>query len=456
MSERMNDAVPHEAIPEAIDDRPCEPAVLGMGHQGSELAQALGLRSGGIDIAEFGKEPASPGRLADGFVAAVNLQRPLRVDGSETVGFVEFPPINEAVVTGGALEIDAEEALPNALRELDLDRLSGADIAAPLDAVDKAAALVGEGGDEFAGELVEGHVGDEGVVEPLADLRASACDEAGAAVVVAEEIVPEGEPVLGVVDIAREQGIDQSGALVRRWVVEEGRPFVGCGKEADEIEVGAPEKSAVVERRRPGEVLFLQVARDESVDGMISPVAGRRELDLARGKRRFVGGLLEREALFPRQTFRDPLLQQGDFVRGERVAFRRHSKVFVIGRHDLDQDTGVRLRQLNDMAVLAAFEQGGAVIHGKTALLLVASVAIGAVLAQERHDLVGKIDGGSGRREAEDRCDEGEVAWGEGRHGCVENRTAESGGIGQGKGNISRSKLRYGVARWAGRSHVAA
>jgi hypothetical protein len=113
-----------------------------MRHQRRELLQALRRRRLRVDLADLGEQPRRRGRLADGFVTAMNLQRLLRIDRGQSVGFAEFPAINEAVVARGTLHVDAEERLRNALRELNFHRLPRADIPTPLDAINEAATLI--------------------------------------------------------------------------------------------------------------------------------------------------------------------------------------------------------------------------------------------------------------------------------------------------------------------------
>ena len=56
----------------------------------------------------------------------------------------------------------------------------------------------------MSGGIEEG-VDDEGVIEPAGDLATAAVDETGAAVVVAEQVVPDGEPVVRVPAPVRQQ-----------------------------------------------------------------------------------------------------------------------------------------------------------------------------------------------------------------------------------------------------------
>ncbi len=70
-----------------------------MRHQRRQLRQAFFLRRCGIDLSEFRKQPFGFGLTVDRFVAAMNLHRLRCVNGGQSVGFVQLPAINEAVMT---------------------------------------------------------------------------------------------------------------------------------------------------------------------------------------------------------------------------------------------------------------------------------------------------------------------------------------------------------------------
>ena len=137
-------------------------------------------------------------------------------------------------------------------------------------------------------------------MEPLTDLPAPPRDEAGAAIVVPQEIVPEAEPVFGVVRIAREQGVDEAGPLIGRGILQEGRDLLGGGQQADQVELGAAEEGAIAGGRGPGQVMLREVGIDEAIHGMIAARDGRGQRDGAWFERRLVGRGFEGEAGFPR------------------------------------------------------------------------------------------------------------------------------------------------------------
>ncbi len=195
--DRMDDAAAHQPLPDPVDDRPREPAVVGVRHQPASCSSRLSRGWAGVDRPQLGPEELRHGDLAGRLVAAGDLQRPLGDHGRQAVGVVELPAVDEAVVARGALHVDAEEHLRDVLRELDLADLAGVDPAPPLDALDEPLRL-GRRADQLADEPVVGLVVEQRPIEPAGDLLAAAVDVAGAGVVVAEQVVPEGQPVIGV------------------------------------------------------------------------------------------------------------------------------------------------------------------------------------------------------------------------------------------------------------------
>src|SRR5262249_51147987 len=79
------------------------------------------------------------------------------VAGRQGVSLFQLPLVDEAVVAGGALQVDPEEHLGDVLGKLDLPHLAGVDPAAPLDAIDKSL-RIRRGADQLADEPVVGLV----------------------------------------------------------------------------------------------------------------------------------------------------------------------------------------------------------------------------------------------------------------------------------------------------------
>ena len=392
----MHDAPPHQAVPEAVDDGSLEAAVFRMRHQRGELAQALLARRGGVDLAELGEGPGGRGGAPGGHVAADELHRLRRVDGGEAVGVLQLPTVDEAVVARGALHVDAQEGLGDALRELQLRELPGAHGAAPDDALGEALA-VRRGRDELAHEGVVGPVVDEGGVKPAGDLLAAAVDVAGAGVVIAQQVVPEGHPMVGVVDVAREQTTDEALALVRRGVGEERGGLLRRGQESDEVEMGAPQEGGVGGGRRPGQAGLGGPGVQHAVHGMGAALDGGGQFGRARPQRRLIGGLLEGEALVPLQSVGDPGAQLGDLGFAEAGPLGRHALILVRADDD-GEHAGREVAGLHHRTALGSLDEVGTGVHRQPALLLVAGVALGAVLAQDGHDLMREVRGLRGDR----------------------------------------------------------
>ena len=155
----------------------------------------------------------------------------------------------------------------------------------------------------------------------------------------------------------------------------------------------APEKALIVESFWPREMMAAEVLGDDPIHGMIAPLLHRGKLNLPRGQRRLVGGCFEGETIFPGEILGQPVLQERYFLGRKTVTFRWHPQVLIIRRHHLDQVAGLRGRKVHDGAAFTSFQKRVPVVHGKAALLFVAGVTIGAMLAEERDDLMREVNG---------------------------------------------------------------
>src|SRR5205823_1224755 len=97
------------------------------------LLQTLCSRRAGIDLAEVGIDKLDGRYLPGRLVAADHLQRLVGVDPREAICVRQPPVIDEAVVAGGAFEVDTHENLPDVLGALHLRCLAGIDHPAPDD-----------------------------------------------------------------------------------------------------------------------------------------------------------------------------------------------------------------------------------------------------------------------------------------------------------------------------------
>ena len=128
----------------------------------------------------------------------MNCQFPLRKEARQTVGVLQFPSADKAVVAGVALEVHAEKDLCCILRGLHGRSLARADIAAPVD-TDKITGRVlhAFGIQQCRYELVVGKILFERATQPFRDGLASA--RIFDAFVIAQQIVPEPDPMARVI-----------------------------------------------------------------------------------------------------------------------------------------------------------------------------------------------------------------------------------------------------------------
>ena len=209
----LDEAVTHEALPHAVDDRARQAAVRATSDHVSELAFARGRVGPRVDQTDFLIEKFYLADLPGGFVALGNFQRAIGVDARETVRIFERVFVDKTVVARGTLQIHAEKHLRDAVRRLHRRHHAGVDGAPPRNAVGKALGL-GAGIDELRDEHVVGQIPRERRVEPVGDRFAPAIDVAGAFIVVSQEVIPKRQPVLGVALVVGEQTLHQSRALV--------------------------------------------------------------------------------------------------------------------------------------------------------------------------------------------------------------------------------------------------
>jgi hypothetical protein len=176
-------------------------------------------------------------------------------------------------VAGGALQVHPEEDLRDVLGRLHGGDHAGVDGTAPEDAAGEALGL-GVGVDQLRDKLVVRQIAGEGGVEPAGDLLAPAVDVAGAAIVVAEKVVPEAQPVLGVGLVVGEQALHQPLAPVGGGIVQEVRESLGRRRETDGVEPRPPGEGAIVDDGRPGRAVRAEVAIDPPIQRGMLPAPG--------------------------------------------------------------------------------------------------------------------------------------------------------------------------------------
>ena len=245
---RFDDAVAHELRPQAVDNGPRQAAVLRLDDQIGQLSHLFRAGSLGIDRAKLRIQESGLCRRACWLVTTVQFEWLAGKDTGQRVGVGEFPLVHETVVAACAFEVGTHKHLTHILRRLHLVTLAFIHVASPLDAVDEPGGPVGSA-DQFVHELVVGFVFVKCGVQPAIDPRATAIDEARAAVGVSQHVGPECEPVLGVSLAAAEQAIDQASAFFRRLVGDELFQLVDRWQQAVQIEIEAAGKGAIIDRR---------------------------------------------------------------------------------------------------------------------------------------------------------------------------------------------------------------
>src|SRR5439155_9813623 len=131
----------------------------------------------------------------------------------------------------------------------------------------------------------------------------------GAAIIVAQRVVPEGQPVLGVTAIVGQQTFDQVVAFVGSLVGQKLIQLLPYRQEADGIEINAPDKNTVAHRSGRLESVRFVVRLEEPVDRIGDSQARGGNFRLARNKidRRQLG---ETDAGVPRRALVNPRAQQ--------------------------------------------------------------------------------------------------------------------------------------------------
>ncbi len=241
----------------------------------------------------------------------------------------------------------------------------------------------------------------------MRDLTAAAVDVAGAAIVVAERVVPETEPVLGVAPAIGEQRIDQPLALVGTSIVDERRHLRGRRQQANHVEIHAPHEPPIARERARRDLVLLEVRREQPIDRMRRGLlmAGhqrarrkRRKFDVRRMQiaRR---NLREVDLVGPRRALIDPGAQHANLRGLEPRALLRHHVVGVEAGDEVDQQAVAALARQHGVAAVAAFHHRRARLEAEPAARLAAPVTADATRIEDRDDVPREVDRiGSGRR----------------------------------------------------------
>ena len=112
-----------------------------MSHQFSQLLETFVLVRLGINLPNFWEHPLGGGHLSGGNIASFEFKGFFRKDGSQVVGFLQGPTINETIMTTGTFHIYSQKYLGDILGKLHVPGLAGIDASPPFDPVDKSCSI---------------------------------------------------------------------------------------------------------------------------------------------------------------------------------------------------------------------------------------------------------------------------------------------------------------------------
>ena len=113
--------------------------------------------------------------------------------------------------------------------------LAGVDDAPPLDSLHESFGAVHRA-DQLVDEAVVGPIFVQGTKQPAGDLPTAVVDKSGPAIFVAQQVVPEGEPVDGIILAACEKLSDERSSLVGPRITDEHLELGRRGRQADQVE----------------------------------------------------------------------------------------------------------------------------------------------------------------------------------------------------------------------------
>ena len=245
--QRLHQTTPQQPSPQAVNNGAGQSAILTLRDQAGQLLQPVGLRSLGIHRSEFGKEELQRRHLPGGFVAQDHFESAIGIDAGQSVGVAELPVIDERIMARGALEVHSHEHLSNVLGGLKRRRHGCVDRAAPDNALGKALAPV-DRIDQLPDELIVRLVVEQGLIEPGADLLATAIDVPGSLIVIAKEIVPEAQPVLGVARFVIQQLPDIARPLVLATIFEKHLLLLRGRQEPGDVQRSPSQEHSIIDR----------------------------------------------------------------------------------------------------------------------------------------------------------------------------------------------------------------
>ena len=210
---------------------------------------------------------------------------------------------------------------------------------------------------------------------------------------IACEVEPVSAPAFAVLR-RREQAIDQAFVGVRRLVVRERIGFVGSRWQAGQIEADAANQRSRVGERRGRKAMLFPLCREEAIDRVssIGYQFGLRHDGIANRLERPVrftqcGSIADLHAVSGEGgTDLHPLGQCRHRLRGQRLA-RRH-RVFAFSANGLYQQALGRIAGNDHRPRVGAFFQPGCGIEAQPRFLLLRTVALDAVVDEDRADFL--------------------------------------------------------------------
>ena len=392
---RFNESAAHKPLPEAVDQSAREPRVLPLGYKRGQLVESGRFIRRGVNGAQLWVEEFQRGLLAGRLVAMDHFQRTVRVDAGQAIRIGQRQVVDKAVVAGSALEVHAHKDLGDILRGLHLRCLTCINNAPPDDALGEPLGL-GCRVDQLSHELVVGHVGEQSRVEPMGDLLAPPIDVAGAFVIIAQQVIPEAEPMLGVIAIVSEQPLRQPFLLVAVPVGNERLQFLRRRQQSDHIQVCAPREQAIADGAWRLDVMRREIRFQEAVDwiGGFGPGRNCRQMRFEIDRFNTAEGHLR----IPRCALVDPGAEHADLFGRQARALARHNVVGVNSLHQGDDQTLGALAGEDRWPAIAPFEGGLPGIHAEPALVLAPAMAIDAACFEDGFDFLGETNRMTRRR----------------------------------------------------------
>ena len=229
-------------------------------------------------------------------------------------------------------------------------------------------------------------------MQPGCDLFSAARDESGSRVVVPQQVIPKRQPVFGIGQIVGQQFANELIPLVGFLTRQEFVELFGSGQQPIDVQCQTPIEGCIGNPCWSSHLLAYIVRIDNAIDGVLTPIRSGWQFDSARFQGWFIGDSLKAESLFPLGPGIDPGRQSGDLIGGNAIPFRRHHQSCVIRLQSPDQFALATLSGDGSLACFAPGQQLFSSIHREATLLLVAGMTLPALLTQDRHNVVCKID----------------------------------------------------------------